>query len=166
MARYPFTCEECGREGTFTAKHQFRHHPYLCLGCVRRRNGWEHAADCAQAPDHRGACEAARTTRIVVPPRFAEDWMDACGGDTVNAAKDPVGTKVEVVKRTTKALTLDVGPVALDDLIARAAYYVIEEYDEPYLRGLQASARATLRRLAEAGVARQVGRDWRMVLTG
>jgi hypothetical protein len=55
---------------------------------------------------------------------------------------------VTIVRENARTITIDAEPRAIKDLQQRAEYYVMETYDEPYLRGLQASARAVLRHLS------------------
>jgi len=93
--------------------------------------------------------------RITVPPPHTQDWLDLCAGESVNVEGEP-DTQAIVIKQGITTMVLDVGPEALADLISRADFYVAEEFEDSRERMLQASARATLRRLAKDGHARQV----------
>jgi len=95
--------------------------------------------------------------RITVPPPHTQDWLALCDGESINVEGQP-DTQVIVVKQGWKEMVLDVGTEALADLISRADYYVTEEFEDSRERGIQASAKATLRRLEKDGHARR-GRD-------
>lgn len=88
-------------------------------------------------------------TALTLPARFVRDWLDSAEGEFFE-----VGA-VSVLRETDRRITIEATPAALRDLRARAQCYVEETFDEPYLRGLQASARAVLRHLAESEVVDQ-----------
>ena len=81
-----------------------------------------------------------------LPARFTRDWLDSADGEFFNTGES--GTEVRVIRETDRTVTIEAGPKAIQDLRNRAQCYVEETFDDPSLRGLQASARATLKRLA------------------
>jgi hypothetical protein len=88
---------------------------------------------------------------ITLPLRFVQDWLDIADGEFFNLPDRPE-TAVSVVKATQRTITIEAGVAAIRDLRQRAECYAEETYDDPYLRGLQASARAVLRHLKAAGL--------------
>lgn len=78
-------------------------------------------------------------TTIVLPARFVRDWLDSYADEEL--------PPVEVHRESDRSIKITAADESLADLRARAECYVEETFDEPYLRGIQSSARAVLRRL-------------------
>ena len=79
-----------------------------------------------------------------LPARFVRDWLDSADGEFFNTGNNDA---VSVVRESQRTITIEAEPNAIADLRQRAQVYAEETFDEPYLWGLQSSARAVLRRL-------------------
>jgi len=105
--------------------------------------------------------------RVSVGRLFVTDWLDLCEGESVRTEEDPWGTRCDIVKTSARTLTVDIGPAALRDLVSRADYYRVEEFDDPATKALQRSAVTLLKRLEKAGFVEKVrashgGTDYRV----
>ena len=97
---------------------------------------------------------AAQRFEITVPARF---WDDHASRETEYTALHEAGANISTdeltneVSRTGSKVKLSMNLLCIAELASDADYYATGMTGEPYLNGLIASAKATVRALAKAG---------------